>query len=91
MPLDDEPQLRAHFLRRAMLRPERYLAAALAEWPDADLAAEIAADPVKVWRLRLCGWPREACWAEDVRQLAALVDGHARLLGGLLLEVGGQH
>jgi hypothetical protein len=29
---------RARLLRRAMLRPEAYLAAALAEWPDVDLA-----------------------------------------------------
>ena len=34
MSLADDPDLRAHFLRRAMLRPERYLAAALAEIPD---------------------------------------------------------
>ena len=69
-----------HALRRAMLRPDRYLAAALAEWPDEDLAAETGADPGKVWQLRLCGWPRNSAWAADVRQLAALVDADPRAL-----------
>ncbi len=34
----DHQALRACTLRRAMLRPDRYLATALAEWPDEDLA-----------------------------------------------------
>src|SRR5262249_21608965 len=38
--------LRARTIRRAMLRPDRYLATALAEWPDADLARATRADPV---------------------------------------------
>jgi hypothetical protein len=58
MSLADEPDLRATLLRHAMLRPERYLAAALAELADEDLAAAIGADPRKVWQLRLCAYPR---------------------------------
>jgi hypothetical protein len=34
----DPERVRAHTFRRAILRPDRYLAAALAEWPDGDLA-----------------------------------------------------
>ena len=76
MPHPDEPQLRARTVRRAMLRPERYLAAA------------IGADPVKVWQLRLCGWPQASVWADDVRRMADLVDGDPRLLERVLASVG---
>jgi hypothetical protein len=48
------PVPRAQLIRRAMLHPERYLAAALAEWPDEDLAASCGAAPARVWLLRLC-------------------------------------
>ena len=47
--------LRARAIRRAMLRPDVLLAAALAECPDADLAAAIGADVDRVWQLRLMG------------------------------------
>jgi hypothetical protein len=87
MSLADNPRLRARVIRLAIGRPAGFLAAALAEIPDADLAAAIGANPRTVWRLRLRGWPRADCWAADVRQLAALVDGDARLLGRLLVEV----
>jgi hypothetical protein len=88
MSLDDDPHLRAHTLRRAMLRPERYLAAALAEIPDEHLAVAIGADPFKVWQLRFCGWPRPAHWGEDVARMAELVGANAALLAGLLVRVG---
>jgi hypothetical protein len=84
----DEPRIRARLLRWAMLHPDRYIAAALAEWSDEDLAAVIAADPIKVWRLRLCGYPRRFCWAGDIVLMAKLVDGDDRLLEALLGKVG---
>jgi hypothetical protein len=87
MSLADDPALRAKLLRCMMLRPRNFLAAALAEWPDEDLAALIDANPHTVWRLRIRGWPRHSNWAADVRQLAALVDGDATRLGRLLDEV----
>jgi hypothetical protein len=71
-----------------MLHPDRYIAAALAEWSDEDLAAAIGADPSKVWRLRLCSYPRRFCWAGDIVLMAKLVDGDDRLLEGLLGKVG---
>ncbi|HEY7059831.1 MAG TPA: hypothetical protein VII06_00015 [Chloroflexota bacterium] len=45
-------------LRQAMAHPDRYLAAALAEWADDYLAAEPGCPASVVYRLRLCGWPR---------------------------------
>ncbi|SRR5713101_5546689 len=50
-PLDHQA-LRAHTIRRAMLHPDRYLAAVLAEIPDEDLAYAIGALPGRVWQLR---------------------------------------
>src|SRR5438270_27517 len=64
---------RAQTLRRAMLRPDRYLAAALAEWPDDDLAYATRGHAAAMWRLRLCGYPRADQWHRDTQQLAALV------------------
>jgi hypothetical protein len=88
MSLDDEPQLRAHTLRRAMRHPKVFLAAALAELPDDDLAAAIGASPARVWRLRLAGYPRADQWERDIRRLADLVGGDDRLLEKLLASVG---
>jgi 1,6-anhydro-N-acetylmuramate kinase len=88
MPRADDPTFRARAIRQAMLQPEHYLAAALAELPDEDLAAAIGADPAKVWRLRLCGWPRPAHWGEDAARMAELVGANAALLAGLLVRVG---
>jgi hypothetical protein len=90
MSLPDEPHLRARLLRRAMQHPERFLAAALAEIPDEDLAAAIGADPRRVYQLRLCGWPRASTWAGDVQRMAEFVGGDAHRLARLLVEVGGQ-
>jgi hypothetical protein len=86
--LADDPPLRAHTLRRAMLRPDRYLAAALAEWPDEDLAYATRAEPGQVWRLRLCGYPRADRWPHDTAQLAALVGAGVGLLRTLLRVLG---
>src|SRR3954452_15749283 len=46
-----------------------YLAAALAEWPDEDLAYAMRADPTRVWQLRLCGYPRADRWDRETQLL----------------------
>src|SRR3954468_14819450 len=79
---------RARTIRLAMLRPDRYLAAALAEWPDEDLAYATRADPATVWRLRLCGYPRADRWARDTRKLAALVGADVSLLRTMFRVLG---
>ena len=86
--LADNPALPARTLRRAMLRPDRYLAAALAEWPDEDLAYATRADPRQVWRLRLCGYPRRDRWQQDMQQLARLVGADVGLLRTMLQVLG---
>jgi hypothetical protein len=83
-----ESALRAHTIRRAMLRPDRYLAAALAEWPDEDLAYATRADPTRVWQLRLCGYPRADHWHRETQLLAALVDADVGLLRVVLRSLG---
>ena len=83
-----DPRLVRRALRRAMARPELYLAASLAEFPDADLATAIGADPNRVWLLHLAGWPRLERWAADLDQLAALASADAFLLGAFLQERG---
>jgi hypothetical protein len=80
--------LRAHTIRRAMTRPDRYLAAALAEWPDEDLAYATRADPAAVWQLRLCGYPQSDRWHAETAQLAALVCADVGLLRTLLRQLG---
>jgi hypothetical protein len=75
-------------VRRAMCNSDRYLAATLAEWPDEDLAAAIAADPARIWLLRLAGWPRLEHWAADLDKLAAVASADAYLLGAFLQERG---
>ena len=83
-----DPRLVRRALRRAMARPELYLAATLAEFPDADLATAIGGDPRRVWLLRLAGWPRLEHWADDLDQLAGLVGADGYLLGVFLQERG---
>jgi hypothetical protein len=73
-----------------MLRPDRYLAAALAEWPDEDLAYAMRADPARVWQLRLCGYPRADRWHRETQQLAALVGADVGLLRAMLRVLGVQ-
>ncbi len=75
-------------LRRAMARPELYLAATLAEFPDADLASAIGANPHRVWLLRLADWPRLEHWADDLDQIAAVASADSYLLGVFLQERG---
>ena len=87
MPLDHQA-LRAHTIRLAMLRPDRYLAAALAEWPDEDLAYATRADLTVVWQLRLCGYPRADRWHSETAQLARLVGADVGLLRTLLRALG---
>jgi len=88
MPLSDDPAhraaIRATAIRRALAWPRRYLAAPLAAWTDADLAAELHADLACVWWLRLCNWPRAFAWEHDVERLAALVGADAPALDALL-------
>lgn len=87
MPLDHQA-LRAHTIRRAMLHPDRYLAAVLAEWPDEDLAHATGALPDQVWQLRLCGYPRADRWSDDLQAMADLVDAVPIELEALLRQVG---
>ncbi len=88
MSLADNPRLRARVIREAIGRPAHFLAAPLAELPDEDLAAAIGASPAKAWRLRICGYPRRNSWADDIRRMAALVDGEPAKLERVLGQVG---
>ena len=76
-----------HPIRRAMQHPDRYLAAALAEWTDEWIVAELGCPQDRVWRLRLAGWPRMDQWERDVRTLARAVNADPELLAGLLRRV----
>jgi hypothetical protein len=71
-------------LRRAMLHPERYLAAALAEWTDEVVAAELACAPAVLWRLRLMGWPQTDRWVTDVQLMADALGADTSALAALL-------
>ena len=71
-------------IRKAMGRPDRYLAAALAEQTDADLAAELACSTAWVWRPRLMGWPRTDRWAADVQLMAEALGANVAALDALL-------
>jgi hypothetical protein len=84
---DPNPNI-AGMIRQAMLQPDRYLAAVLAEWPAEDLATAIRADPRRIWQLRLGSCPRRACWEHDVEQLATLADADAGLLAVVLRALG---
>ena len=76
MPIGDNPGLRSAALRCAMLRPDTYLAALLAELPDEDLADAVGADVRLVWRLRLAVWPRQHRREQDITALATAIDTH---------------
>ena len=73
-----------HALRRAIGRPETYLAAALAELTDEWLAAELGCPEERVWRLRMCGYPRADRWAQDVASMATVLNADAARLDALL-------
>jgi hypothetical protein len=83
-----DADLRRRAVVRAQLHPDRLLAAALAEYPDEDLAAAIGAPSASCWRLRLMGFPRDTHWADDVQRMAEAVEADPRLLGRLLVERG---
>jgi hypothetical protein len=88
MPRADEPNLRTHAIRYALLHPEAYLAAALTEFSDDDLAAAIGANPLQVWRLRTYRYPRPDHWSEDVQRLASPIDAKPLELERVLASVG---
>ncbi len=91
-PLQQEA-LRA-VIRKAMVHPDRYLAAALAEWTDEALAAELGCSTTWVWRLRLCGWPRVDRWHADVMMMAEALSAETTRLAALLRRLydrPGQH
>ncbi len=67
-----------------MAFPATFLAAALGEFPDLELALELDADADKVWRLRLSMYPRSASWTADISRLADAIGGDPVLLDALL-------
>src|SRR5437879_1265730 len=67
-------------IRRAITRPDRYLAAALAEETDESLAAILGCPVGWVWRLRLAGWPRADRWHADIQAMARAVGADPELL-----------
>jgi hypothetical protein len=77
-------------LRQAMTRPDRYLAAALAEETDASLAAQLGCPTSVVYRLRLCGWPRADRWDADVALIADTLGADQSGLAGAIYSGGWQ-
>jgi hypothetical protein len=75
-------------IRHAMTRPDRYLAAALAEETDESLAAAVGCSPAQAWRLRLMGWPRESQRDADVRLMAEALGADVAQLTTLLRGLG---
>jgi hypothetical protein len=71
-------------IRQAMTRPDRYLAAVLAEETDESLAAQVGCSTAWVWRLRLMGWPRTDRWAADIELMAEALGADRTQLDGLL-------
>jgi hypothetical protein len=89
--LPDAPlsrRVRRNALRHAITQPARYLAVLLAELPDEDLAAELHANPRRVWLLRLCPRPRADHWAADVQELATLIEAPPDRVATLLTSRG---
>jgi hypothetical protein len=84
----NDPALRAPAIRRAMRQPDSYLAAALAEWTDEALAAELGADPRQMWQLRLASYPRAERLALTIQAFAALLDTDGERLVALLQRRG---
>jgi hypothetical protein len=75
-------------IRKAITRPDRYLAAALAEQTDDELAAELGCSKTQVWRLRLLGWPRVERWDADVQLMAESLGAEVSRLAALLRRIG---
>jgi hypothetical protein len=71
-------------IRKATGRPDRYLAAVLAEDTDDRLAAQLGWAASVVWRLRLMGWPRVDRWAADVALMAEALAADSAQLDSLL-------
>jgi hypothetical protein len=67
-----------------MTRPDRYLAAVLAEDTDESLAAQVECATAWVWRLRLMGWPRTDRWDTDVALMAEALGADRTQLDQLL-------
>ncbi len=82
MPTDT--RLRRMAVRAIATEPGLLLATALAEFDDAELAAQLGCDPAAVVRLRLCRPPRPECWAADVAAIARHVGCDAGALDTLL-------
>src|SRR3954470_17480982 len=76
-------------IRKAIARPDRYLAAVLAEWLDEDLARELGCSRTVVWRLRLMGWPRADRWDADVALMAEVLMADRAQLASLLRSLAG--
>ena len=60
-------------IHRAMLRPDTYLAAALGEYMDDWLAAELDCAAEDVWQVRLARWPRVESWVGDTVNIARML------------------
>ena len=60
-----------------------FLAAALGEYPDDWLAAEVSCLPEHVWQLRLTGLPLGYRWADDVERMAGVLSADVPALDGL--------
>ncbi len=73
-----------------MARPDRYLAATLAEEADERWTALLACPANRVYRLRPCGWPRTDQWATDVHLLADAPGAGVRALDTRLRWLGEQ-
>jgi hypothetical protein len=84
----DDSAVRARALRRAMRQPDRYLAAALAEWTDEALATELGADPHRMWQLRLASYPRADPRSLTIQAYAALLETTVEQLTALLQRRG---
>ncbi|HEY7068406.1 MAG TPA: hypothetical protein VII06_43560 [Chloroflexota bacterium] len=66
------------------------MAAALAEWTDDVLAAELGCPASVVYRLRLMGWPRADRQAADVALMADALGAEVRPLAALLRSLSEQ-
>lgn len=82
---DAYTELDQRAVRRAIQYPRQYLAAALAEIPDTELALELQADPARIWRLRTCFYPQLPGWGDEswdaaLARMAALTGSSPVLL-----------
>jgi hypothetical protein len=73
-----------------MLSLDRYLTAALGEWPKEHLGCAARSHSATVWRLRRSSYPRADRWARDAQQFAVPVVADAGLLRTLVWALGVQ-